>query len=59
VAFFPSLAVTARRFHDQDRTAWLMLLGAIPYAGGIILLVFMCLAGTKGDNRYGADPRHS
>jgi uncharacterized membrane protein YhaH (DUF805 family) len=50
----PSLAVQVRRFHDQDRSG---LLGFIPYVGGIIVLVFMCLEGTRGPNRYGPDPK--
>jgi uncharacterized membrane protein YhaH (DUF805 family) len=47
----------ARRFHDQDRTAWLMLIGIVPYLGFLVLLVFMCIAGTDGPNSYGADPK--
>jgi uncharacterized membrane protein YhaH (DUF805 family) len=54
--FLPSLAVQIRRFHDQDKSGWMILLGLIPYLGGIILLVFMCLPGTKGPNRFGPDP---
>lgn len=53
----PSIAVTVRRLHDQDKSGWLYLLGFIPYVGGIILFVFMCLDGTAGPNRYGADPK--
>jgi uncharacterized membrane protein YhaH (DUF805 family) len=53
----PSLAVQVRRFHDQDKTGWLILLGLIPFIGGIILLVFMCLDGTPGPNRFGPDPK--
>ncbi|MEP7007238.1 MAG: DUF805 domain-containing protein [Sphingomonas bacterium] len=52
----PSLAVQVRRFHDQDLSGWFVLLGFIPYVGGIVIIVFMCLPGTKGDNRYGPDP---
>lgn len=48
----PSLAVAARRLHDTDRTAAWLLLGIVPYAG-IVLLVFYCLPGTPGLNRYG------
>ena len=33
-----------------------MLLGLLAFAGGIALLVFMVLPGTKGDNSYGSDP---
>jgi uncharacterized membrane protein YhaH (DUF805 family) len=52
----PSLAVTIRRFHDQDKSGWFILLGLIPAVGGLILLVFMCLKGTEGDNQFGPDP---
>lgn len=53
----PSIAVQVRRFHDQDKSGWLVLLGLIPYLGGLIVLVFMCLPGTPGPNRFGADPK--
>lgn len=53
----PGIAVTVRRFHDQDKSGWFYLLSFIPYAGGIILLVFMCLEGTRGPNRFGEDPK--
>lgn len=36
----PSLAVGARRLHDTNRSGWLQLLGLIPVAGIIILIVF-------------------
>jgi uncharacterized membrane protein YhaH (DUF805 family) len=52
----PTIAVTVRRLHDQDKSGWMFLLGFIPLVGGIILLVFMCLEGTRGPNRYGPDP---
>lgn len=53
----PALAVQVRRFHDQDKSGWFVLLGFIPFVGGIIVLVFMCLEGTKGENRFGPDPK--
>lgn len=55
--FIPSLAVQIRRFHDQDKSGWFVLLGLISYVGGIVILVFMCLEGTQGPNRFGADPK--
>ncbi len=55
--FIPSLAVQVRRFHDQDKSGWFILLNFIPYIGGLIVFVFMCLEGTKGENQYGADPK--
>ena len=53
----PSIAVQVRRFHDQDKSGWMVLIGFIPYIGGIIVFVFMCLAGTAGPNRFGPDPK--
>ena len=53
----PSIAVQVRRFHDQDKSGWLILLGLIPYVGGLIVLVFMCIEGTRGSNEYGPDPK--
>ena len=52
----PELAVTVRRFHDQDLSGWLVLLGLIP-AGGFVIFIFMLLQGTNGTNRHGPDPR--
>lgn len=53
----PSIAVQVRRFHDQDKSGWWVLLGFVPLIGGIAVLVFMCLEGTQGENQYGADPK--
>jgi uncharacterized membrane protein YhaH (DUF805 family) len=52
----PSLAVHVRRFHDQDKSGWFYALAFIPYVGSLVVLVFMCLGGTRGANRYGEDP---
>jgi uncharacterized membrane protein YhaH (DUF805 family) len=53
----PSIAVQVRRFHDQDKSGWFVLLSLIPFIGAIIVLVFMFLEGTKGPNRFGPDPK--
>jgi uncharacterized membrane protein YhaH (DUF805 family) len=53
----PSIAVQVRRFHDQDKSGWFVLLSLIPFLGAIIVLVFMFLEGTKGPNRFGPDPK--
>lgn len=52
----PGIAVQVRRFHDQDKSGWFVLLGLIPFLGGLVVLVFMCLPGTAGPNRFGEDP---
>ena len=53
----PTIAVTVRRFHDQDKSGWWFLLALIPSVGSIILIVFMCLEGTPGPNQYGPNPK--
>lgn len=55
----PSIAVSVRRFHDQDKSGWFYLLNFIPYIGGLIVFIFMLLEGTRGPNRFGADPKES
>lgn len=55
----PSIAVQVRRFHDQDKSGWFVLLNFIPYVGGIVTFVFMCIEGTRGPNRFGPDPKNS
>jgi uncharacterized membrane protein YhaH (DUF805 family) len=52
----PSLAVTWRRMQDTGRHGLWILLGLIPFVGGIILLVFMILPGTPGPNEFGPEP---
>jgi uncharacterized membrane protein YhaH (DUF805 family) len=52
----PELALLVRRFHDQGKSGWLVLLGFIPL-GGLIILVFMCIEGQRGSNEYGEDPK--
>jgi uncharacterized membrane protein YhaH (DUF805 family) len=51
----PSIAVAIRRLHDLDRTCWWLLL-AFTGIGAIVLLVWDCMKGTTGSNRFGADP---
>jgi uncharacterized membrane protein YhaH (DUF805 family) len=53
--FLPSLAMGIRRLHDIDRTGWWTLI-ALTGIGLFVLLVFACLKGTTGPNRFGPDP---
>ena len=55
--FVPSIAVSVRRLHDTDRTGWWLLIAFIPLIGAIVLLVFVLLDSTPGDNRYGPNPK--
>jgi uncharacterized membrane protein YhaH (DUF805 family) len=53
VAGLTGLSLAVRRLHDSGKSGWLLLLGIIPFIGGIILLVFVCLPGNPGPNQFG------
>lgn len=53
VAGLSALSVAVRRLHDTDKSGWLLLLGLIPFIGGIIVLVLLVLPGTPNQNRFG------
>jgi uncharacterized membrane protein YhaH (DUF805 family) len=55
--FLPSLAVLVRRLHDTGRSGWWVLIGLIPLAGAIVLLVFAVLDSEPNANAYGANPK--
>lgn len=53
----PSIAVTARRLHDTNRSGWMMLIALIPVVGIIVLIVFLAQEGHPNSNQYGDDPK--
>lgn len=53
----PMLSITVRRLHDIDKSGWFYLVSLIPLIGGIWLLILLCTEGTRGENRFGADPK--
>lgn len=53
----PSLALAVRRLHDSGTSGWLLLVTFVPFVGGIILLVFMCLDSEPNTNRWGPNPK--
>ena len=57
--FLPGLAVSVRRLHDRDKSGWFILLHFIPLVGFNILLIWFCMRGTVGPNRFGPDPLQS
>ena len=51
----PSLAVSARRLHDINRSGWWQLLWLL-IVPIVILIVWYCKTGQAGTNKYGPDP---
>lgn len=52
----PTLAVSARRLHDINKTGWAILIGLIPLVGEIILIIWWAKEGDKAENQYGPVP---
>lgn len=52
--FLPGLAVSIRRLHDLDRTGWWILI-ELTIIGIILIIVWFCMRGTVGPNRFGPD----
>ena len=48
----PSLALSVRRLHDANFSGWMLLLGFVPFVGGIILLVFMVMEAKPAGQRF-------
>lgn len=52
----PGLGLSVRRLHDINKSGWWILVGLIPVAGIIILIVWFCKDSDPTDNNYGPVP---
>jgi uncharacterized membrane protein YhaH (DUF805 family) len=60
VFLWPLIAVSAKRQHDFNFSAWWALIHFVPGVGSLILLVADgSMPGTHGPNRFGVDPREA
>ncbi len=52
----PTLAITARRLHDTNRSGRRIAILLIPFIWPIWFIILLILPGTKWPNDYGEDP---
>ncbi len=52
IILIPSISISIRRLHDQNRSGWFYLLNLIPAIGSIIIFIFMLLGTVKVNNRW-------
>ena len=52
VTLVPSLALSARRLHDSNRSGWWLLIVLVPVVGAIVLLVFYLAPPDPRGARY-------
>ena len=56
-AWWALLALAVKRLHDRGKSPAWLLLALVPLLGPIWLAIELgFLPGTRGENRYGADP---
>ena len=58
VVIWIDLATNVKRWHDQNRSGFWVLVEFVPYVGPLVVLV-VCgiLDGTPGPNRFGPSPK--
>ena len=60
VFLWPLIAVSAKRQHDFNFSAWWALIHFVPGVGSLLLIVVDgSMPGTRGANRFGVDPREA
>lgn len=58
IGYFADIMLVIKRLRDRDRNPWLAVLFFVPIVQFWLYFEFWVLPGTKGDNRFGSDPRH-
>jgi uncharacterized membrane protein YhaH (DUF805 family) len=54
---WPAIAISAKRWHDRDKSAWWVLVALVPVVGWLWMLLDNGFRrGTPGPNRFGAAP---
>lgn len=56
LTFVPNLAVGVRRLHDANKSGFWLLIGIVPFIGGLVLLIFWVQPSWPQDNRWGGVP---
>lgn len=56
-AFWITLALSVKRWHDVGVSGWFALTAWLPGANFGVFVLLCLLPGSEGDNRYGPSPR--
>jgi len=56
IAALWTFRLTVLRLHDVGLSGWWVLVGAVPLVGTVAGLLLGMVPGSRGDNRYGAEP---
>ena len=53
----PLLSAAVRRFHDMDKSGFMVLWSAVPIVGFFVVLIGLMGNGTEGNNKFGPKPK--
>lgn len=56
ISIYAGIMVQIKRYHDHDKSGWWILTEFIPLYNIWTTIQLLFLRGTRGPNRYGADP---
>ena len=51
------MSVSIRRLHDIGKSGWYYIISFIPFVGGILMIVAMCIEGQPHTNQWGTNPK--
>jgi len=54
-----AFTIAASRLHDTESSVWYLLVGLIPYVGGILMPVKLFTKSQFGTNQYGENPKQN
>ena len=55
--FIPTLSLIWRRLQDTGRSGFLFFLVFVPVVGAVLTIIWLCMDGDRGPNRFGPDPK--
>ena len=55
--FIPTLSLIWRRLQDTGRSGFMFFLVFVPVVGAVLTIIWLCMDGDRGPNRFGPDPK--
>lgn len=55
----PNVALLTRRLHDTGKSGWWLLIGFVPVAGMIAIIILSLIDSDKGENQYGEGTKYA
>jgi len=57
IFIYPNIAVSAKRAHDFNYSAWFAFVTLAPYIGFVLMIIMGFIEGNPEENKYGLPPK--